>query len=152
VGGISLILLDYIVNLAIFSLLVSSPLVIGAFTKHKPFKHKAIWVGIYAGIVSSILSLLSIQQQGYSYDIRYAPVMLVFAYLGPVAGLITGFLSLLTRLLTSGQWYPAIIGWGALMLGFSVIYFYVKSLTAIKKKHHFICCLYGDLWDHCPHF
>jgi PAS domain S-box-containing protein len=129
-----LILLDYIMNLAIFSLLVSTPLVIGTFTKQKPLKHASIWVGIYAGVVSAILSLLAIQQQGYSYDIRYAPVMLVFAYLGPVAGLITGVLSLLTRVVTSGHWSAAIIGWSMIMIGFSIIHLLTKRLTAVKRS------------------
>lgn len=110
------------------------PLVIGTFTKQKPFKHASIWVGLYAGVVSSVLNLLAIQQQGYSYDIRYAPVMLIFAYLGPVAGLITGVLSLFTRLVTSGHWYPAIMGWTMIMIGFSIIYMFTKRLTAVKKS------------------
>jgi len=134
VGGSKLILLDYIVNLAIFSLLVSTPLVIFSFIKFRPIKLIRLWSSLYAGVVSVILVLLSFQQQGYSYDIRYAPIILIFAYLGPAAGLITGLISLLTRLLTSGHWYPAIIGWGFLMIGFSVIYFYTKRLTAIKRS------------------
>ncbi|MFL6558680.1 MAG: PAS domain S-box protein, partial [Bacillus sp. (in: firmicutes)] len=128
-----MILLDYIVNLAIFSLLVSTPLVIFSFIKHKPFKQVRFWGSVYGGLVSVLLVLLSFQQQGYSYDIRYAPVILVFAYLGPIAGLITGLFSLLARLFTSGNWYPAIIGWGFLMMGFSVIHFYTKRHTVIKK-------------------
>ncbi|MEH7307527.1 ATP-binding protein [Neobacillus drentensis] len=129
-----MILLDYIVNLAIFSLLVSTPLVIFSFIKFRPIKLIRIWTSLYAGVVSVILIMLSFQQQEYSYDIRYAPVILIFAYLGPLPGLITGLISLLTRLLTSGQWYPAIIGWGFLMMGFSVIYYYIKRFTAIKRS------------------
>lgn len=129
-----MILLDYIVNLAIFSLLVSTPLVIFSFIKFRPIKLIRVWSSLYAGVVSVILVMLSFQQQGYSYDIRYAPIILTFAYLGPTVGLITGLISLLTRLLTSGHWYPAITGWGFLMLGFSVIYFYTKRLTAIKRS------------------
>jgi PAS domain S-box-containing protein len=121
-------------NLAIFSLLVSTPLVIGAFTKHKPFKHSAIGMGIYAGVVSSALSLLGITQEGYSYDIRYAPVILIFAYLGPTAGLITGALSLFTRLVTNGHWPPVIIGWAMTMIGFSIIYLFTKRITAVKRS------------------
>ncbi|WML50408.1 hypothetical protein RCG23_12220 [Neobacillus sp. PS3-34] len=75
-------LLDYIVNLSIFSLMVSTPLVISSFFNHRPHKQFQLWVGLYGGIVSFILVLLSIHQQGYSYDIRYAPVILVFAYFG----------------------------------------------------------------------
>jgi two-component system, sporulation sensor kinase A len=112
VGGSKLILLDYFVNLAIFSLLVSAPLVICAFIKFRPFKLIRLWSAVYAGVVSVLLVMISIPQQGYSYDIRYAPFILIFAYLGPLAGLITGLISLLARLLTSGHWYPAIIGWG----------------------------------------
>jgi two-component system, sporulation sensor kinase A len=132
-GGSQLILFDYIVNLSIFSLLVSTPLVIRSFINHKPLKQFRLWVGLYAGLVSIILVMLSIQQQGYSYDIRYAPVILVFAYLGPVAGIITGVISLLTRLFTSGHWAPAIIGWSIIMIGFSVIHLFISRLTPIKK-------------------
>ena len=103
-GGSSLFLIDYIVNLSIFSLLVSTPLVIRSFINHKPIKHVHLWVGIYGGLVAVILVLLSIQEQGYTYDIRYAPVILVFAYLGPIAGMITGLFGLLARLLSSGHW------------------------------------------------
>src|SRR4051812_43983175 len=92
------------------------------------------WSAVYAGVVSVLLVMISIQQQGYSYDIRYAPFILIFAYLGPLAGLITGLISLIARLLTSGHWYPAIIGWGFLMIGFSIIHFYIKSLTAVKRS------------------
>ncbi|MFC0273506.1 PAS domain S-box protein [Metabacillus herbersteinensis] len=128
-----MILLDYIINLSIFSLMVSTPLVISSFINYKPHKQFRLWVSVYAGIVSVILVMLSIQQHGYSYDIRYAPVILVFAYLGPVAGLITGLFSLITRLYTSGQWYPAIMGWTIIMICFSVIHFYISSLTQVKK-------------------
>lgn len=126
-------LLDYIVNLSIFSLMVSTPLVISSFFNHRPLKQFQLWVGLYGGIVSFILVLLSIHQQGYSYDIRYAPVILVFAYFGPAAGFITGGFALLTRLMTSGNWIPAIIGWVFIMAGFSVIYLYLKPLTPVKK-------------------
>lgn len=133
VGGSTMILLDYIFNLAIFSLLVSTPLVISSFIKHKPFKLARLWTSLYAGVVSVLLVILSFQQLGYSYDIRYAPVILMFAYLGPSAGLITGLFSLFARLWTSGQWEPVLSGWGLLMFGFSVIYFYTKQFTVIKK-------------------
>jgi len=133
VGGSTMILLDYVFNLAIFSLLVSTPLVITSFIKHEPFKLVRLWGSVYAGVVSVLLVMLSFQQQGYSYDIRYAPIILIFAYLGPLAGLITGLSSLLARLWTSGQWEPVLIGWGLLMFGFSVISFYIKRFTIIKK-------------------
>jgi PAS domain S-box-containing protein len=146
VGGSKLILIDYIVNLAIFSLLVSAPLVICAFIKHKPIKLIRFWSAVYGGLVSVLLVMLSIQQQGYSYDIKYAPFILIFAYLGPLAGLITGLITLLARLLISGYWYPAIIGWGFLMIGFSVLHFYIKRFTAIKKSVIFLAAyivIYG---------
>ncbi|WP_235846926.1 ATP-binding protein [Neobacillus soli] len=129
-----LILLDYIMNLAIFSLMVSTPLVIRSFIKLKPLKRIHLWVGIYAGIVSSILVMLSFNQHDYSYDIRYAPVILTFAYLGPVPGLIAGGFSLLTRLLTSGHWYPAIIGWATIMITFSVLHVFISKFSAVKKS------------------
>ncbi len=132
-GGSSLILFDYIVNLSIFSLLVSTPLVIRSFFDYKPLKHFRLWIAVYAGIVSVFLIMLSIKEEGYSYDIRYAPAILVFAYLGPVAGLITGSFSLLTRLLTSGNWTPAIIGWSMIMFAFSMMHLYKPRLSAVKK-------------------
>ncbi|MEH7503095.1 ATP-binding protein [Neobacillus drentensis] len=141
-----MILIDYIVNLAIFSLLVSAPLVICAFIKHKPIKLIRFWSVVYGGVVSVLLVMISIQQQGYSYDIKYAPFILIFAYLGPLAGLITGLITLLARLLISGYWYPAIIGWGFLMIGFSVLHFYIKRFTAIKKSVIFLAAyivIYG---------
>lgn len=133
-GGSSLFLLDYIVNLAIFSLLVSTPLVIRSFINHKPIKHVRLLVGIYGGFVSIILVMLSIHELGYTYDIRYAPVILVFAYLGPFAGFITGTFGLLARLFSSGHWDTAITGWAALMIGFTIIYYYVKRFTPLMKS------------------
>ncbi|WP_029197464.1 LytS/YhcK type 5TM receptor domain-containing protein [Paenibacillus alginolyticus] len=128
-----MILYDYIVNLSIFSLLVSTPLVIRSFIKHQPLKQMHLWAGVYAGLVSVILVILSVKQQGYSYDIRYAPVILVFAYLGPVPGLITGLFSLMTRLFSSGNWVPAIIGWTLIMSVFSVLHVYCSRFTPLKK-------------------
>ncbi|MFJ5761560.1 ATP-binding protein [Neobacillus sp. NPDC093182] len=126
-------LIDYIVNLSIFSLLVSTPLVIRSFINHKPLKNFRLWAGCYGGIVAIILIMLSIQEQGYTYDIRYAPVILVFAYLGPIAGIITGAFGLLARLLSSGHWDTAIIGWICLMSGFSLMHMYIKKLSSIKR-------------------
>ena len=134
-GGSSLFLIDYIVNLSIFSLLVSTPLVIRSFINHKPIKHVHIWVGIYGGIVSVILILLSIHEQGYSYDIRYAPVILVFAYLGPIAGIITGAFGVIARMLSSGHWDIAFIGWVAMMLGLTIINYYIKRFTPLIKSY-----------------
>ncbi len=133
-GGSSLFLIDYIVNLAIFSLLVSTPLVIRSFVPYKPFKHVSFWVGIYGGIVAVILVMLAIHEQGYTYDIRYAPVILVFAYLGPMAGILTGAFGLMARLLSGGHWETAIIGWAAMMVGFTTIQYYFKKFTALKKS------------------
>ncbi|MEH7250942.1 ATP-binding protein [Neobacillus niacini] len=127
-------LLDYIVNLSIFSLLVSTPLVIRSFINHKPIKHVRFWVGIYGGIVAIILVMLAIHEQGYTYDIRYAPIILVFAYLGPIAGIITGAFGLLARLVSSGHWDVAIIGWTVMMIGFTTMSHYIKRLTALKKS------------------
>lgn len=131
-----LFLFDYIVNLSIFSLLVSTPLVIRSYIHHRPLKQLNLWIGLYGGIVSIILVMLSVKQQGYSYDIRYAPVILVFAYLGPAAGLITGFFALTTRLLASGNWPPAIIGWAFIMLVFSIFHLFISRsrLTPLKKS------------------
>jgi PAS domain S-box-containing protein len=133
-GGSSLFLIDYIVNLSIFSLLVSSPLVIRSFFNHKPIKHVRLWIGVYGGIVSVILIMLSIQEQGYSYDIRYAPVILIFAYVGPVAGIITGSFGLIARLISSGHWETAISGWAAMMIGFTIIYYFTKRYTPFIKS------------------
>jgi PAS domain S-box-containing protein len=133
-GGSSLFLIDYIVNLSIFSLLVSSPLVIRSFFNHKPIKHARLWIGVYGGIVSIILIMLSIQEQGYSYDIRYAPVILIFAYLGPFAGIITGSFGLLARLFSSGHWDIAISGWAAMMIGFTIIYYFTKRYTPLIRS------------------
>ncbi|MEH7352364.1 ATP-binding protein [Neobacillus drentensis] len=125
--------LDYIINLSIFSLMVSMPLVIRSFINLKPLKHVHLWVGLYGGIVSVILVSFSFQQNGYSYDIRYAPVILLFSYFGPVPGLITGIFALTSRLLSSGQWAPAIIGWTILMTVFSLVHWFTKRLTSVKK-------------------
>ena len=127
-------LLDYIINLSILSLLVSTPLIIGSFVHHKPLKKMRYWVGIYGGIVSIVLIKLSFQQQGYSYDIRYAPLILVFVYFGPLPGLITGLLSLGMRMLESGQWTTAISGWIMIMVAFSIIHLLTKRLTHVKRS------------------
>jgi PAS domain S-box-containing protein len=129
-----LFLFDYIVNLSIFSLLVSTPLVIRSYINHQPLKQLCLWIGVYAGIVSVILVLLSVKHQGYSYDIRYAPVILVFAYLGPAAGLITGSFALITRLFASGNWSPAIMGWVLIMVVFSVLHVYILRFSPLKKS------------------
>lgn len=128
-----MVLLDFIINLSIFSLIVSTPLVIRSFINHKPLKQLHLWAGLYAGVASFFIVLLSIKQHGYAYDIRYALVILVFAYLGPAAGIITGSFALLTRLYFSGNWPPAIMGWIMAMVIFSAIYWYASRLTPIKK-------------------
>ncbi|PGV55772.1 ATP-binding protein [Bacillus sp. AFS037270] len=129
-----MVLLDYIINLSIFSLLVSTPLVIGSFINHKPMRHWRYWVGVYAGFVSVVLIKLSFQQQGYSYDIRYAPVILTFVYFGPLPGIITGIFALVTRLLESGQWTTAIFGWTAIIITLSIIHFVTKRLSCVKRS------------------
>jgi PAS domain S-box-containing protein len=133
-GGVKRMLLEYIINLSIFSFMVSIPLVIRSFIDVKPLKKYRLWISIYAGIVSVILVMLSIQQDGYTYDIRYAPVILVFAYLGPAAGILTASFSLITRLFASGNWLPAIAGWVIIMGSFTIIHFYVSRFTAVKKS------------------
>ncbi|MGG3467559.1 ATP-binding protein [Neobacillus pocheonensis] len=138
-GGSQLVLFDYIINLSIFSLLVSTPLVIRSFFNHRPMKHARLWGGVYGGIISIILVMLSFQHQGYSYDIRYAPVILTFAYLGPVSGLMTGTFALLARLSSSGHWTPAIIGWAVIMFGLSVLYLYIKKFTPVKRSMFLFC-------------
>ncbi|WP_308634080.1 ATP-binding protein [Paenibacillus silvisoli] len=101
----------------------------------KPLKQSHLWIGLYGGLVSVILVILSVKQQGYSYDIRYAPVILVYAYLGPVAGFITGFFALLTRLFASGNWAPAIIGWAIIMIVFTVMHeWIVKRMAPFKRS------------------
>ncbi|MEH7883368.1 ATP-binding protein [Bacillus sp. JJ1609] len=124
-----MILLDYIINLSIFSLMVSTPLIIRSFINHKPLKQLRLWAALYAGIVSSILVGLSFEEQGYSYDIRYAILILVFAYLGPSAGLITGSFTIISRLMASDNWLPAIVGWLIIMFFFTLInkrYYHLK--------------------------
>jgi len=128
-----LVLLDYIINLSIFSLLVSTPLVIGSFLNYKPLKGLKYWVGLYGGIVSVVLIELSFQKEGYSYDIRYAPVILMFGYYGPLPGLITGLFSIITRLYSSGQWTTAIVGWINIITIFTLIHFISKRLTPVKR-------------------
>lgn len=113
--------------------MVSTPLVIRSFFNLKPLKYFRIWGGVYAGVVSIILVQLAILEQGYTYDIRYAPVILAFAYLGPLAGTITGAFALFARLLESGQWSPAIVGFTTIIIVFSLLNLYITRLTPIKK-------------------
>ncbi|WP_316568223.1 ATP-binding protein [Neobacillus sp. YIM B06451] len=115
-------LLDYMINLSIFSMMVSIPLVIRSFMKPIQMKHCRFLAGLYAGIVSSVLVYLSIHEQGYLYDIRYAVLILVFAYLGPFPGLLAGGISLMSRLLESPNWPPAVVGWLVIMGAFTLIH------------------------------
>jgi PAS domain S-box-containing protein len=128
-----MILFDFMVNIAIFSLLVSTPLVIRSFIHHTPIKYFNLWASIYAGFVSVILVMLSVKQQGYAYDIRYAPVILVFAYFGPIPGVITGLFSLFTRLFSGGNWPPAIVGWMINMLILCVAHKYMSRSSQPRK-------------------
>ncbi|MEH6995402.1 ATP-binding protein [Neobacillus drentensis] len=128
-----MIFLNNIVNLSVFSLFVIAPLVIHSFFNYKPVNKVRLWVGLYAGIFTIILVVLSTKQLGYSFDLLCASVMLVFAYLGPVAGLITGGFALLTRLYITGNWYATLLGWSSVMIVFSVIHIYISRLTPIKR-------------------
>lgn len=119
--------------------MVSTPLVIRSFIIRPTLKQMRLWVGVYAGLVSVILVILSVKQQGYSYDIRYAPVILVYAYLGPVPGIIAGSFSLITRLLSGGNWLPAIVGWVINIAILTVVYRYIPRLTPIKKSAVLSC-------------
>lgn len=107
-----------------------------SFINLRPLKHPLIWSGLYAGAVSIILVLLAVKQQGYVYDIRYAPVILMFAYLGPVSGIITGIFALLVRLLSSGNWFPAIGGWAFIMVAFTLLHilFSRRQLEPFKRS------------------
>lgn len=109
------------------------PLVIRSFINHKLISKVRLWVGVYAGMFTIILVMVSIKQQGFAYDLRYATVMLVFAYLGPVAGIITGGIALLARLFVGGQWYQAIIGFTIVMASFSFLHLFISQFTPIKK-------------------
>ncbi|PGY12948.1 ATP-binding protein [Bacillus sp. AFS031507] len=126
-------LLKYIVNLSVFSIFVIIPLVIHSFFNYKPVNKVRFWVGLYAGIFTIIFVVLSIKQLGYSLDLRFAPVIIVFAYLGPVAGLITGAIPLLARLYIGGNWYPDVLGWTFVMLCFIIMHLYISRITPIKR-------------------
>jgi PAS domain S-box-containing protein len=125
--------LDYIINLSIFSLMVSTPLIIRSFFTPKPLGKFRLLISGYAGIVSIILVVLAVKQDGFVYDIRYAPVILMFAYLGPIPGIITGIFALLARLYSSDNWMPAIIGWLIIVIVFSIIHYFISHLTSIKR-------------------
>lgn len=126
-------LLNYVINLSIFSLMVSVPLVIRSFMKPHPIsRYRLVW-GLYAGVVSSLLVRLSIHEQGYLYDIRYAVLILVFAYLGPFPGLLAGGISLGFRLLESPNWLPAIIGWLVMTVAFTLIHRNFINFRPIMK-------------------
>ncbi|WP_335713086.1 ATP-binding protein [Neobacillus drentensis] len=77
--------------------------------------------------------MFSIQQLGYSLNLKFAPVIIVFAYLGPVAGLITGSIPLLARLYIGGNWYPDVLGWTFVMICFTVMHLYISRITPIKR-------------------
>lgn len=112
------------------------PFVIRSFINLRPLQHPQIWIGLYGGAVAIVLVLLAVKQQGYVYDIRYAPVILTFAYLGPVSGLITAFFALAIRLLSSGNWFPAIGGWAFIMAVFSLLHLYFarRGLPPFKRS------------------
>jgi len=128
------LILDYIINLSMLSLMVSTPLVIRSYLNLKPLKQLWVWAGLYAGIVSLVLVGLSFQDQGYSYDIRYAVIILVFAYLGPGAGMITGTFALVSRLMVSENWFPAISGWLVVMTVLVVIHKFTEHFQPVKRN------------------
>jgi two-component system, sporulation sensor kinase A len=128
------LILDYIINLSMLSLMVSTPLVIRSYLNLKPLKQLWAWAGLYAGIVSLVLVGLSFQDQGYSYDIRYAVIILVFAYLGPGAGMITGTFALVSRLMVSENWFPAISGWLVVMTVLVVIHKFTEHFQPVKRN------------------
>lgn len=129
-----MIIIDYIINLSMLSLMVSTPLVIRSYLNLKPLKQLWVWAGLYAGIVSLVLVGLSFQDQGYSYDIRYAVIILVFAYLGPGAGMITGTFALVSRLMVSENWFPAISGWLVVMTVLVVIHKFTEHFQPVKRN------------------
>jgi len=128
------LILDYIINLSMLSLMVSTPLVIRSYLNLKPLKQLWVWAGLYGGIVSLVLVGLSFQDQGYSYDIRYAVIILVFAYLGPGAGMITGTFALVSRLMVSENWFPAISGWLVVMTVLVVIHKFTEHFQPVKRN------------------
>lgn len=134
-----MILVDYIINLSMLSLMVSTPLVIRSYLNLKPIKQLRVWAGIYAGIVSSVLVGLSFQDHGYSYDIRYAVIILVFAYLGPGAGMITSSIALVSRLMVSENWFPAIVGWLVIMIVFIFIHRYTIHFKPVRRYVTLLC-------------
>ncbi|MBT2680289.1 PAS domain S-box protein [Bacillus sp. ISL-35] len=134
-----MILIDYIINLSMLSLMVSTPLVIRSYLNHKPLKQLWLWVGLYGGVVSSVLVMFSFQDQGYSYDIRYSIIILVFAYLGPGAGMITGSIALASRLMESENWFPAIIGWFLVMTILVIAHRFTMHLKPAKRVMILLC-------------
>ncbi|MHC0036875.1 ATP-binding protein [Pseudoneobacillus sp. C159] len=127
-------LLEYIINLSIFSLLVSIPLIVRSFYNFRIPKHFRFWGGIYGGVISVILVNISFHVNDYSYDIRYAPVILSFVYLGPLAGFLTGSIALIARLVEAGNWFPAITGWLIILIVFLIIHSCLKTrLTYVPK-------------------
>jgi two-component system, sporulation sensor kinase A len=129
-----LIFLDYLINLSIFSLLVSIPLIIRSFYNFKTPRYFRFWGGIYGGAISVILVQLSFQINDFTYDIRYAPVILSFAYLGPFAGFLTGSFALIARLIEGNNWFPAITGWIIVLTVFLMIHHSFKTrLTHVQK-------------------
>ncbi|MEW8970636.1 MAG: PAS domain-containing sensor histidine kinase, partial [Mesobacillus sp.] len=126
-------ILDYIINLSMLSLMVSTPLVIRSYLNLKPLKQLRVWAGIYAGIVSTVLIGLSFQDQGYSYDIRYSVIILVFAYLGPGAGMITGTFALVSRLMVYEHRFPAFAGWVVVMSVLVVIHKFIAHFQPVKR-------------------
>ncbi|UPM55219.1 ATP-binding protein [Gottfriedia acidiceleris] len=134
-----MIILKYIVNLSVFSTFVIIPLVIHSFFNYIPVKKVRRWAGLYAVLFIVILVLLSINQLGYSFDLRIAIVIVAFSYLGPVTGLVTGYVALVARLYENDIWFGSIYAWTLLMVGFLAINFYFSKLTTIKRVLILFC-------------
>ncbi|RXT02794.1 PAS domain S-box protein [Ammoniphilus sp. CFH 90114] len=128
-----MILREFFINLSIFSLLVSTPVVIRSFTFNKPIPYGAILGGIYAGFVSVILMYFTIHDGGFVYDIRFAPLILSYAYFGPGGGLITAVFNLAGRLYVGGNLAPVLAGVIGNVIVLSLLHFYMGRFHPIKK-------------------
>ncbi|MEH7107888.1 ATP-binding protein [Bacillus sp. JJ1764] len=129
--------MSYIVNLSIFSLMVCIPAVIQSFFNFRPIKYARYLGGLYGGLVSIVLVEMSFGQQGYIYDIRFAPIILSFTYFGPIGGMITAGLALAARLSSSGHWAPAIIGLLILVCSFLLLHTRSSRFSTVKKAVYF---------------
>lgn len=115
------------------------PLVGGSLVKYQPIRHYRLWVGLYGGFISYVLVMISIEHGGFTYDIRYAPIILAFAYFGPMAGIITGTFALLSRLIVAGEWAPALVGWLLVIVALTACSIYFKRTSSLKRCSIFYC-------------